>query len=113
MNIPRLPAELWSLILDAMYYINCSLDKFKEIELILRVGSKYIKCSKNCIDILENGYLLFINQLTSNFLYYLENKLKEKLPNNTCKEILEISFINNNLYYILLVYLNYKFFSSK
>ena len=110
MKLPRLPAELWPLILDSMYYINCPLDKFKEIELMLRVGSKYIKCAKNCIDVLENGYLLFINQLTSNFLYYLENKLKETLPSNTCKEILEISFINNNILLEIIYYYECKYY---
>lgn len=97
-KIPRLPAELWPLILDSMFHIECPLDKFKEIELILRVGSNH---NINCIDILENGYLKYINQFTSNYLYYIEDKLKNQLPINIYKQILEISFISNNLYHLL------------
>ena len=97
-KLPRLPAELWPLILDSMFHIECPLNKFKEIELMLRIGSNH---NINCIDVLENGYLKYINQFTSNYLYYIEDKLKNQLPINIYKQILEISFISNNLYHLL------------
>ena len=106
MTLPRLPAELWPLILD---YVDGSLDKIKQIELMLRVGSKHAISVKNCKDVLENGYLKYVNDITSNFLYNLEYKLKDQLPINIYKQILEISF--NNIYIIFeIVYYLYNYY---
>lgn len=63
--IPRLPAEIWRLVLDSMHCIGCPFNKFGEIELLHRLNiNKH--SSDNSIDILENAITIHKNELAIN-----------------------------------------------
>ena len=80
MNIPRLPAEIWRLVLDSMHCIKCPFNKFGEIELLHRLNiSKH--SSVNSIDILENAINIHYNELALNAkskinLFFIDDIMK-------------------------------------
>ena len=78
MSIPRLPAEIWRLVLDSMHCIRCPFNKFGEIELLHRLNiNKHL--SDNSIDILENAINIHMNELAINAKHKLNLLLIDKV----------------------------------